>query len=153
MLLCFYTGRFPCLTRTNKTFEITCSLWDQMLPLYSGTRCHYDLQLQKFFPSVLLCQHHPLELWALPRIPICYSVGQTAPPSSGASCHQTHLQTTITGSAFGTPGAGNIQDWHHQVILSIWGSCPALSLPELYKLLKINPTAHPLLTAQASPEQ
>lgn len=31
------------------------------------------------------------------------------------------------------------------------GSCPALSLPELYKLLKIHLTAHPLLTTQASP--
>lgn len=78
-------------------------------------------------------------------------MGRTAPPSSGASCHQSHLQTTITGSAFGTSGAGDIQDWHSQGILSIQGSCPALSLLELYKLLKINLTALPPLTAQASP--
>lgn len=31
------------------------------------------------------------------------------------------------------------------------GSCPTVSLLELHKLLKINLTAHPLLTAQASP--
>lgn len=79
-------------------------------------------------------------------------MGQTSPPSSGASCHQSHLQTTSTGSAFGTPGAGDI---HPRLALSDHsqpsGGPVQLSLPELDKLLNIDLTAHTLLTAQASP--
>lgn len=44
-----------------------------------------------------------------------------------------------------------VQEISKTGILSIQGSCPALSLLELYKLLKINLTALPPLTAQASP--
>lgn len=139
-LLCCGIGRYNCLIKPNKKL-ITYSLWDQTLPLYSGTRCRCDLQLQRFYPSVSLCQRHPSALSALPRIPICYCAGQTAPLSSGESCHQNHLQRASILSNLWPPLVLVIARTSIiRLIPAFSGNrvSSSISVYEFHKLLKIN---------------
>lgn len=114
---------------------------------------------------------YTLPLWPPTAKIFPMSVAMPTPPLGVvSSATYSHLlqrgskrSTELRGELSSKPPASNhhrVSFWHSWCrgyprlsFSALTGSCPALSLPELYKLLKVNLTALPPVTAQASPTE